>query len=595
MQPPRKIERVKNGTKGYTFELPYRVSKGRPDQDSKKEICTTYDVVFHPEVISMAMLYQGDFLKFVCDTAVDGVNKVVAQDNEKISQDYKMMKNLRCKGGQPASITIKVESKNPIINAMDPSKHETPLQKKLNSQSKKAKEEQNLNGIEENAEQEDEGDEEELQRIEGISEPKYKLVYSYPVDMGDCWDPPADILKDRKFPVSLRVTIQTPFMESIQNAELDINEDTLMFKVQETYDLMVTFKYLVDPDKGNARFEKDKKRMVIDLPIIGVTKATHEAMKKEKEQFEQNMKRITGQLVQSMDEYTQDVSQGFDTEFDLEKLNEEALGEKPKEEENSEFLKIYDESKVKNIDEEGPKILSEIKFKEDEDEDLPIIGINPINGGVELIKEIGTIENSQKELDEVKKELGIPEKLKEKEYEIIEAMFQQRDGLVFFMFKLANYDKNKVKYFVSSTHLYIEHDADHKLTKSYLEFQKEIDPYETKVEFVVGYICVTAKKDANINWKSPGKYLSGIQKFKEEDHELKGKHFKSNFVFPPKAEKPVKDDSDKENVNSPNEEEQQKTEENEEQSQIDPLAMLKQNARTVSHIKFSNPLIFEIF
>jgi len=129
MDPPKKIEKMQNGSRGYTFELPYRVSKGRPDQDTKGEICTTYDVVFHPEVISMAMLYKGEFLKFVCDTAVEGVNKVLAQDNEKLSKDYKMMRNLMCKGGKPASITVKVQSSNPIINSMDPSKHETNLQK----------------------------------------------------------------------------------------------------------------------------------------------------------------------------------------------------------------------------------------------------------------------------------------------------------------------------------------------------------------------------------------------------------------------------------------------------------------------------------
>jgi len=41
------------------------------------------------------------------------------------------MKNLRCKGGKPASITIKVETENPIINAMDISKHKTKLERDI--------------------------------------------------------------------------------------------------------------------------------------------------------------------------------------------------------------------------------------------------------------------------------------------------------------------------------------------------------------------------------------------------------------------------------------------------------------------------------
>jgi hypothetical protein len=56
------------------------------------------------------------------------------------------------------------------------------------------------------------------------------------------------------------------------------------------------------------------------------------------------------------------------------------------------------------------------------------------------------------------------------------------------MFKIADYKESNVKYFVSSTHIYVEHDSEQKLTKSYIELSKEIDPYETKVEYVVGYI-----------------------------------------------------------------------------------------------------------
>lgn len=66
MEPLKKVERTNNkGKKGMSFDLPYRVSKARLDQDNKGEICTTYDVVFHPEVLSMCAIYKGDFLKFV--------------------------------------------------------------------------------------------------------------------------------------------------------------------------------------------------------------------------------------------------------------------------------------------------------------------------------------------------------------------------------------------------------------------------------------------------------------------------------------------------------------------------------------------------
>lgn len=65
MELPKKIDKSTKGKKGFTFELPYRVSKGRPDQDAKGEICTTFDVIFHPEVIKMTIMYRSEFLKFV--------------------------------------------------------------------------------------------------------------------------------------------------------------------------------------------------------------------------------------------------------------------------------------------------------------------------------------------------------------------------------------------------------------------------------------------------------------------------------------------------------------------------------------------------
>jgi hypothetical protein len=104
----------------------------------------------------------------------------------------------------------------------------------------------------------EEDDEQELERIEGVSAPKYKIVYSYPVDMQECWEMPNEYLKDRKFPVSMRVNIELPFIDSVKDAELDINDETLMFKYPDVYDLMIRFKYIIDPDKGKAKFEKDK-------------------------------------------------------------------------------------------------------------------------------------------------------------------------------------------------------------------------------------------------------------------------------------------------------------------------------------------------
>jgi len=61
----------------------------------------TYDVVFHRDVSNF--IYMPEFKKFVSDTAIDGVNRCLAEQKEKLSADYKIMKHIGCKGhgGKP--------------------------------------------------------------------------------------------------------------------------------------------------------------------------------------------------------------------------------------------------------------------------------------------------------------------------------------------------------------------------------------------------------------------------------------------------------------------------------------------------------------
>mmetsp|Transcript_41249 Transcript_41249/g.62791 ORF Transcript_41249/g.62791 Transcript_41249/m.62791 type:complete len:162 (+) Transcript_41249:515-1000(+) len=109
--------------------MPYRVSKQRHDQDNKGELVSTYDVVFHEDVQSY--LVYPDFQKFMADTAIDGVNRVLQQDKEKLSSDYKILKNMKCKGGEPAMMTVKKTSNNPLIDNMDIDKAQSKLQKEI--------------------------------------------------------------------------------------------------------------------------------------------------------------------------------------------------------------------------------------------------------------------------------------------------------------------------------------------------------------------------------------------------------------------------------------------------------------------------------
>ena len=85
----------------------------------------TYDVVFHPDVANL-LLYP-EFKKFVADSAIDGVNRVLAENKEKVSTDYKIMKHINCKGERPQMMTVKSKDAPGLLNNMDINKQQTKL------------------------------------------------------------------------------------------------------------------------------------------------------------------------------------------------------------------------------------------------------------------------------------------------------------------------------------------------------------------------------------------------------------------------------------------------------------------------------------
>ena len=77
--------------------------------------------------------------------------------------------------------------------------------------------------------------------------------------------------KKRVLPEALTVTIFAKHCEGMKNAQLDIDESTLVFKYPELYYLDLNLKYKVDFENGNAKFDKTKKTLTIKLPVVGST------------------------------------------------------------------------------------------------------------------------------------------------------------------------------------------------------------------------------------------------------------------------------------------------------------------------------------
>ena len=81
----------------------------------------------------------------------------------------------------------------------------------------------------------------------------------------------SSLQKKRVLPETLTVTIFAKHCEGMKNAQLDIDETTLVFKYPELYYLDLNLKYKVDFENGNAKFDKTKKTLTIKLPVIGST------------------------------------------------------------------------------------------------------------------------------------------------------------------------------------------------------------------------------------------------------------------------------------------------------------------------------------
>ena len=69
-------------------------------------MCNTIDVVFNPEVFQMDH-YNQKFQAMIIGIAIEASSKQLGERKETISKDYIVMKNLKCKGGEPALLPVR--------------------------------------------------------------------------------------------------------------------------------------------------------------------------------------------------------------------------------------------------------------------------------------------------------------------------------------------------------------------------------------------------------------------------------------------------------------------------------------------------------
>ena len=107
--------------------------------------------------------------------------------------------------------------------------------------------------------------------------------------MSDCWDGPGKVDLNKgnyhhKIPTEITITINLPHADSMKEAELDINETTLVFSYPNLYYLDLNLKYLCDKN-GSAKFDKTKKTLTIKVPVVGLTEDSKKVLDKNYETY----------------------------------------------------------------------------------------------------------------------------------------------------------------------------------------------------------------------------------------------------------------------------------------------------------------------
>ena len=323
------------------WKLPYLLNQGRHDQDKKGKYCTTYDVVFNPKAIELA---NGNlaFKKFVCDTAIEGINnQILAKEEEKISKDF-IIKKFNYKGIEVAYVNVHTLNKGEMDDRKEPNEfHKTQVMKeveKIKAEQDKKKEEEKKEGDIEVYDQPDIDNQETVNDVikakklydKDSKEPVYQIKYSNNFEINKYfYNPQGYEEKPKPDYNKIIIEINTPLMEGISDAELEIDTKKLKFKYKDIYLLNLDLPIEVNRDTTKAKFEKAKKILTLSADII------HKEQKMPEKKIDENM----------------------------EIINEEEEEKKKKEEE--ERIKKEQEEKIRKEEEAKKKMEEEMKIKKE--------------------------------------------------------------------------------------------------------------------------------------------------------------------------------------------------------------------------------------
>ena len=385
------------------WKLPYLLNKGRHDQDKKGKYCTTFDVVFNPKSIELAN-ENLSFKKFVCDTAIEGINsQILVKEEEKISSDF-VVKKFNYKGLEVSYVNVHTLNKGEMDDRKEPSEfHKTEVMKeveKLKAENKQKKEEEKT---EEEIDVYDQPDIDNKDNVNDViktkkiidkdsKEPVYKIKYSDNFELNNFFYNPQGYEEVPKHDYKkIIIEIMTPLMEGATDAQLEIDVKKLKFKYKDIYLLNLDLPIEINKDTTTAKYDKSKKILILSADIV------HKKQIVPEKKIDENMEIINEEEEKRKEE---EEKKKKEEEERMQKEKEKKRKEEEKKKKEEDEIRIKNEKE--RLEKEKIEKKKKEKLKKEEEKEKIKEEVVFIRGQKKNENENKLIKNNERKLKEIK-------------------------------------------------------------------------------------------------------------------------------------------------------------------------------------------------
>lgn len=238
-----------SGNRGLNWSIPYTQSPPRKDVDNKGTLCSVYDVVFHPDTLHLAQK-NPRFKTLVTETACDAVCRAFKVNIDLVNLKFP---KLAFKGAVKPTVIRKQSTKPPTDYEPSPIDHIYPPVKTTVPNEVFATKSKKLS----------------KKPAAEYATPTFHVTHRRNVELHEMTNE-LDAKWNVTVPKELVVTIDLPLLNSTNDVTLDVTERKiyLISERPAKYKLQIDLPYDVSERDGNAKFDKNSRKLTVTLPVI---------------------------------------------------------------------------------------------------------------------------------------------------------------------------------------------------------------------------------------------------------------------------------------------------------------------------------------